>query len=146
MDFTPYLNARELSKLTEAALEIGQAFLADPMVPTDEEISEANQILRASANALKSLGYADIRAEDMPAAWLDIANNTGELLVREDIIGEYWNDSAVEFGRLRKDQYEAFAPVIDWDTYARNQDSTVVNFANDASYGLGNKENNYYIF
>lgn len=146
MEFTPYLSARELSTLTEEALEVGKAFLNDPMAPTDEEISEANQVLRASSNALKSLGYASIQAEDMPAAWVEIANGTGELLVREDTIGEYWNGAAVEFGRLRTDQHEEFAPVIDWDTYARNQDSTVVNFANDASYGLGNKENNYYIF
>lgn len=146
MEFTPQLNARDLSKLAEEAIAVGKTFLEDPMGPTDDEISEANHVLRSHSNALKCLGYANIRSEEMPAAWLEVARSTGELLVREDTIGEYWKEAALDFGRLTKDQHEEFSPVIDWVAYAQNQDAVIIDFSNVRHYGIGGKEINYYIF
>lgn len=146
MDFSPYLDARELSTLAEEAVAVGQALLDGDENVTDEEVRDANHTLRAMSNALKSLGYQDTQAEALPDLWIAVGNSNGVTLIREDTIGEYWSEASLDFGRLTPDQHEEFSPVIDWDNYARNQDATVVNFALPDSYGLNAKPINYYIF
>lgn len=146
MEFTPYLDTRDLAKLAAEAVEVGQAVLDGDETITQDEIRNANHTFRAMSNALKSLGYQELMAEDLEAKWLEIGNTMHVTLVREDTIGEYWSDSAVEFGRLTSDQFDEFGPVIDWDAYARNQDAVQVNFALPDSYGLNVKPITYYIF
>ena len=146
MDFTPYLDTRELSTLAEEAVAIGQALLAGDEGVTDEDIRTANHTLRSMSNALKSLGYQETVAEDVPDLWIQVGDNIHVTLVREDTIGEYWSEASLDFGRLTAAQHEEFSPVIDWDMYARNQGGTVVNFALPDSYGLNAEPINYYIF
>jgi hypothetical protein len=142
MEFTPYLDTRELSKLAEEALVVGQAFLDGDENLTKEEISDDNHTFRSMSSALTSLGYPVTRAEEYPDMWTAVGNSYHVTLVREDTIGEYWKEASLDFGRLNPAQHEEFGPVIDWDAYARNQDATVVNF-NDTRKST---TENYYIF
>lgn len=146
MEFTPYLDTRDLAKLAAEACEVGRAVLAGDENVTQDEIRDANHTIRSLNNGLKSLGYQNVVAEDLETQWLEIGNTIHVTLVREDTIGEYWSDSAVEFGRLTSDQFDEFGPVIDWDAYAKNQDAAQVNFALPDSYGLNVKPITYYIF
>lgn len=146
MEFKPYLDTRELSEEAQGAVDVGQALLAGDENLTSQEIHEASNTIRAMSNALKSLGYNNFLAEEIPDLWIAVGNNIHVTLVREDTIGEYWSEAAIDFGRLTRDQAEEFESVIDWEAYARNQDGTVVNFALPDSYGLNAKPINYYIF
>lgn len=146
MEFKPYLDTRDLAKLAAEACEVGQAVIDGDENVTQEEIRDANHTLRSLSNGLKSLGYQDVPAEDMEATWNHIGDSIHVTLVREDTVGEYWSEAAVDFGRLTKDQAEEFDAVIDWDTYAHNQDGVMVNFALPDSYGLNVEPITYYIY
>lgn len=146
MKFEAYLDTRDLATLAEEAVAVGQAVVDGDENVSDKEISDANRTLRSMSNAFKSLGYQNVPAEDYADMWGTIGDTVGVTLVREDTIGEYWSEAALDFGRLRADQHEEFAPVIDWTMYAQNQGGTIVNFALPDDYGLNATPVNYYIF
>lgn len=124
MKFSDYLDTRELTDIATAALET----IADTENDNSaEDIEEAKEVLKAMKGALADFGWS-VDDHEIPDTWKEVGDNLHVTLVREESIGEYWEEKAEDYGLISKDALKFLGSAVDWDVVAENQEGTQATF------------------
>lgn len=128
MKFSEVLDTRELASDANDAVEVGHRLMAGDKYLTDEEIKDANHTLASMRYALRDLGFDNVPYEEMADRWMQVGEENGTRLVRNDYIGEFFKRHLLETGVLSKEIVELLKGAVDWDAAARNQNFSYANF------------------
>lgn len=119
MKFEDYLDTRDLETAATETLET----IADTEDATAEEIAEAKELLKAMKTALGDFGWS-VEDSEIPWGWREVGDNLHVTLVRDDSIGEYWEERVEDWGLISKEAKEFLGDSVDWEEVAQNQDGT----------------------
>lgn len=124
MKFADYLDTRDLEDIAKEALET----IADTENDNSaEDIEEAKEVLKSMKGALGDFGWS-VDDHEIPDTWQEVGDNLHVTLVREESIGDYWEERAEEIGILSKNALEFLGSAVDWDVVAENQEGTQATF------------------
>lgn len=129
MEFPEYLDTRDLENLADKALE--DARYTDEDDYDEEKLVAGQETLDAMKTALKDFGY-DMEDEEVSWGWSQVGDNLHVTLVREDVIGEYWEEKTEEYGILTKDQLKFLEGSVNWDHLAKKQEGVRGTFGTHA--------------
>lgn len=144
MEFPEYLDTRELATLCNDAVDV----VDNPDDYNADELAGAYQTLSAMADAQRSLnlyGFQDVEdGGNLADNWRHVEDEIHCTLIREDGIGDYWEEKVVEFGYMTQTAVDLMNYAIDWDKFARGQENVTIVFPDlDSTYG---RKVTYYIF
>lgn len=128
MEFPDVLDTRELAVMANAAYEVGTRLIKGDPDLTNEEIADANHTLSSMRYALRDLGFTDVPYEEYADRWMQVGEENGTRLVKDEALADAWEESALETGLFTKESLKLFKGAVDWAVVARNQNLARANF------------------